>query len=60
MKTYEAHVELENDYQEALRDGKVTNALDYLKDILNYGENEAKSIIIVHKDFLQKLEKKFA
>lgn len=60
MKTYEAHIELENDYQEALRDGKVTNALDYLKDILNYEENEAKSIIIVHKDFLQKLEKKFA
>ena len=60
METLNAHIELEKDYQEALRDGKTTNALDYLKDILNYEENEAKSIIIVHKDFLQKFEKKFA
>ena len=60
MRKIEIHKTLEKDFQEAKAEGTTGTMLDYLKNILNYNENDARSIIIVHRDFLEKFDKTFA
>ena len=60
MKKIEIHKTLEKDFQEAKAEGTTGTMLDYLKNVLNYNENDARSIIIVHRDFLENFDKTFA